>query len=186
MFNHVVKAHGLDPSAIQMVAIGTAASAAAALERGMVDLGLIAGTTISILERRHPGLTYLMDTRTSEGTREQLGISEFPMSLLYAKSDWLDENADAALRVTRSIRRTTEWIRTHPPAEIREKLPESYRTDREADLEALRFTIPMLPEDGKIHPETVKAAWDVLATTNGETGPASLKLEDIYTNRFLQ
>jgi NitT/TauT family transport system substrate-binding protein len=146
-----------------------------------VDVGLIAGTTIPLLEKRHPGLTYVMDARTSEGTREQLGVSEFPMSLLYAKSDWLNENADTVFRVTRSIRRATEWIRTHSPAEIREKLPESYRTDREADLEALRFTIPMLPENGTIHPETVKAAWGVLATTNGKTGPASLKLEDTYT-----
>jgi NitT/TauT family transport system substrate-binding protein len=185
LFTHILIRHGLSPNDIQPIVVGSGAAHAAALERGIVDVGLPAGTTIPILEKRHPGLALLLDTRTAEGTRAQFGVDHLHLSVLYAKNEWLDRNPDAARKIARSIRRATEWIKSRAPAEVRAKLPQSIRTEDDVDTDAIRFTTSMLSEDGRLQSEIVKLDWGVLASFNLASQFVGRTMPDAYTNRFL-
>ena len=187
LLNYLLVQHGLTPGDIQPINVGTAASHASALERGMVDVGVAAGTTISILTHRHPGLQILVDTRTKESLREHFGVEEFAFSVLFAKSEWLEAHADTARRLARAVGRATEWARQHSAEEVREKEPASLRTaDASVDNEAIRFTVPMLSSDGVIRPETAEVMLRVLSATDEASRFSRLDLRKTYTNQLLE
>lgn len=128
--------HGLKPEEVSVVGVGNGLSLASAMERGVVDVGLGAGLTIGYLERRHPGLTYLFDTRTAVATKTALGTEEVPFYILCARTDWLKTQPQTARRLATATRCAFTWIQNHTAQQIRKILPDSTQSpDAESDYE---------------------------------------------------
>jgi NitT/TauT family transport system substrate-binding protein len=162
LLNYALQRHGLHPEDISAISIGPSVTQVPSLERGIVDAVLAQGTTITYLQRRHPDLRILFDTRTPELTQAALGVEEVPQSVLIALESWLSSNPDTARRLAGASQCALSWIQGHTPEEIRQILPGSCRSpDAPADLDALASSQRMLSRTGTITPELHAAAVQV-------------------------
>jgi NitT/TauT family transport system substrate-binding protein len=180
VLNQVLRRHGMQPEDVHIITLGPPANQVASVERGLVDVMLAPPTTISVLQRRHPNLLALIDTRTPGLTKEALGVEELPASVLAVNEGWLRSNSDTARRLAGALQDALAWIQDHTPEEIREALPASCRSpDAAADLDAILSEKGMLSKEVRMTPELHEAAVRVSGIVNGA------RLEQAYTNEFL-
>src|SRR5206468_10936479 len=106
LLTYILQRNGLAGDAVSVTAIGSAATAIAALEHGKVDVGMVADPAFTLVHRRNPGVRVLADLRTAEGVQAALGAHAYPASVLYAKGDWIRANHDTTERLARAITRT--------------------------------------------------------------------------------
>lgn len=160
----VVRRAGLQPGDVTPVAIGTAARAVAAMERGVVDVGVVTDFTIRYLEKKNGPLRLLADTRTREGVRALHGVEAFPGTVLMAQTAWLDANRAAARNTAEAVWKAVEWMRQHPAEELVARMPaEHYGGDREAYLAANAGALPLLSRAKGISADGHRAAAEFLA-----------------------
>jgi NitT/TauT family transport system substrate-binding protein len=148
-------------------------------------VGIAYGTTVSLIQKRHPGVRVLFDLRSAEDRNKFLGFDEIAHSVLITRGDWIRDNAEIAGKLARATVRASEWARTHSPEEIRARLPESLRTEQaDVDADAIRWTVQMLSPDGRFRPEHLDAALRILSASGpGEAG--RVEPSSVYTNEFV-
>ena len=79
---------------------------------------------------------------------------EYPGGALYSTAAWVASHEKEAQALTNAIVNTLAWIHSHSPEEIMAKMPpEIVGKNKELYLAALKNTIPMYSETGKMDPE---------------------------------
>src|ERR1700681_1051558 len=115
------------------------ATAVGAVTHNKVDAAVMTDPALAIVRKQMPGLHILADTRTADGLKAALGVDNYPSAVLYSKTEWVEKNRDTAQALAGVIVKTLSWMRSHTPAEIREKMPATFRTeDAATDVEVLR------------------------------------------------
>jgi NitT/TauT family transport system substrate-binding protein len=186
LLTYILQRHGLAPDAVSITAIGSAATALAALEHGKVDVGMVAEPAFTLVRRRNPGVRVLADLRTADGVNAALGTHAYPASVLYAKGDWIRANRDTTARLARAITRTLAWMQTHTPQEIADKTPKTFRGEDDAlYVEALRSSMPMFSPDGFMAAEGAEAVRILLASSMEHVRTATIDVSKTYTNEFI-
>ena len=184
--NYYLAAHGVLPSEFRTVGIGLGASAFAAIESGRINAASVSGGDHLHLLRRHPAMRILADASTPGGMLETYGDSAFAGNALSAKQEWLVRNPDTARRLARALKRTLRWIASHTPEEIRERLPESFRSqDKEMDLAVIRWGCAMYTADGAMPKGAPEAMKRYLDATVDNVRNAKIDLGATWTNEFL-
>jgi NitT/TauT family transport system substrate-binding protein len=184
--NYLLATHGLKAADVSTAAIGMAATAVGAMTHGKVDAAIMTDPSLAIVLKQRPMTRLLADTRTAEGVRVIFGADQYPSAVLYSTAPWLERHSQEARRLARALTRTLDWMRTHPPEQIRARMPERFRTeDVEADLESLRTYQAMLSPDGKLTPESVEIVRKVLSLTLDNVRTANIDLGKTYTNEFI-
>ena len=183
---YILKKNGVDPNSVGVIGIGLGATAVAAMEQGSVEAAIMLDPAITQLKGRNKDLRVLVDTRTQKDTLEVFG-GEYPGGALYTKADWIEKNPKAAQALTTAIVNTLKWIHTHTPEEIMAKMPpELIGADKALYLEALKNTIPMFSENGRMDPKGAKAVLDVFSQSNPDVAKANVDLSKTYTNKFVE
>jgi NitT/TauT family transport system substrate-binding protein len=186
LLTYILQRNGLAADAVSITAIGSAATAIAALEHGKVDVGMVADPALTLVRRRNPGVRVLADLRTAEGVNAALGTHAYPASVLYAKGDWIRANRDTTERLARAITRTLTWMHTHTPQEIADKTPKTFRGEDDAlYVEALRASMPMFSPDGVMAAEGAEAVRTLLAGSMEKVRTATIDVSKTYTNEFI-
>ena len=186
LLTSMLQRHGVAPDAVSITAIGSAATAIAALERGKVDVGMIADPAFTLIHRRNPGVRVLADLRTAEGVNAALGAHAYPASVLYAKGEWIRANRDTTERLARAITRTLAWMQTHTPQEIAGKTPATFRGEDDAIyVEALQASMPMFSPDGLMAADGAEAVRSLLAGSMEKVRGATIDVSKTYTNEFI-
>jgi NitT/TauT family transport system substrate-binding protein len=179
--NYVLTVAGVNPADVSVANIGVNATAAAALEHGRVDAGVLFGTAITVYLTRQPDAVVLADTRKLEGLRAVFHVDEYPASCLLARREWLDQNPDTAKRMARAVLRSLTWIRGHSAEEVLARIPAEFQIgDAAAELAAIRLAQPVYSVDGRINKESAEAV-------RGIVGLRSAKIDvwSTFTNGFL-
>jgi len=172
---------------VSVTSIGLGPSSEAAWERGHVDAAVLSGNALTLAQRRFPKLTILVDTRTPEGTKALFGSDVYPAYTMLAPTTWLRENPATAHKLASAVKRAVDWIREHSPEEVRARMPAQRRSpDVEADLEALRATIPMLSAEGTISAEGVEVVKKTLALSMEKVRTTPIDLSQAFTNEFIR
>jgi NitT/TauT family transport system substrate-binding protein len=183
---YILQREGVAPDAISVVAIGTAATAIAAVEHGKVDAGMMADPAFTMLQRRTTGTRVLADLRTGAGVKAAMGTDSYPASVLYSKADWIRSHHDVTVRLARAIRRTLEWMHTHSPEEIAAKTPPSFRGEDQAlYVEALKNSMPMFSPDGVMPADGPEVVRRLLAGSVEKVRNAQIDLSKTYSNAFV-
>jgi NitT/TauT family transport system substrate-binding protein len=183
LLNHLLATHGLQPSDVSVAAIGMASTAVAAATRPSVEAAVMTDPSLAIAMKRSPSIRILADTRTADGVRSVFGVDAYPASVLYSTGAWLNAHPRDASRLARALRKTLDWMRTHTPEELFEKLPASFRTgDRAGDVAGLRSLQEMLSRDGKMDPAAPPVVRKVLGATIGAIRTADIDLSKTYSN----
>jgi NitT/TauT family transport system substrate-binding protein len=171
---------------VSVTAIGSAATAIAALERGKVDAGWMADPSFTLVSRRNPAVRVLADLRTGPGVKEAFGTAMYPGSVLYSQAGWVRSNGDIARRLARAMQRTLAWMHSHSAADIAMKTPKALRGDDDGlYVDALKNSMPMFSTDGRMTPDGAAAVRSLLEGSMQKVRQSRIDLSKTYTNDLL-
>lgn len=186
LLTYLLQRHGVAPDSVSITAIGSAATAIAAVERGKVDAGMMADPAFTLLTQRTPHVRVLADLRSADGVKQAFQTSSYPASVLYAPSDWIQTHRDLTARLARAMVATLAWMQTHTPSQIAEQTPQSFRGDDEATyIEAVKNSMPMFSPDGVMDPAGAEEVHQLLAQSMDKVRAAHIDLAQTYTNDFV-
>jgi len=182
----ILKKNGVDPNGVGVIGVGLGASAVAAMEQGSVDAAIMLDPAVTLLGGRNKDLKILVDTRTQKDTIEVFG-GEYPGGALYTKAEWIEKNPKAAQGLVTAIVNTLKWIHSHTPEEIMAKMPdELVGGDKALYLAALKNTLPMYSETGRMDPKGAQAVLAVFSQSSPDVAKANIDLSKTYTNQFVE
>jgi NitT/TauT family transport system substrate-binding protein len=182
---YLLKKNGLDPSSAAVIGVGLGATAVAAMEQGQIDAAVMLDPSVTVLQGSHPDLRILSDTRTQKDTLSTFG-GEYPGGALYSTTAWVAAHEKEVQALTNAIVSTLSWIHSHSPEEIMAKMPdETVGKNKELYLAALKNTIPMYSETGKMDPKGADAVLAVFSEGSPEVAKANIDVAKTFTNKFV-
>ncbi|HXZ22988.1 MAG TPA: ABC transporter substrate-binding protein [Pseudolabrys sp.] len=182
---YLLSKNGVDPNSVGVIGVGLGATAVAAMEQGQIDAAVMLDPSVTVLQGRNKDLKILSDTRTQKDTLAVFG-GEYPGGSLYTKADWIESHQKEVQGLTNAIVATLRWIHSHTPEEIMEKMPpEMVGKDKDLYLAALKNTIPMYSETGRMDPKGASAVLAVFSQSSPEVAKANIDLSKTYTNTFV-
>jgi NitT/TauT family transport system substrate-binding protein len=183
---YLLKKNGLDPSSAAVIGVGLGATAVAAMEQGQIDAAVMLDPSVTVLQGSHPDLRILSDTRTQKDTLATFG-GEYPGGALYATAAWVTSHEKEAQALTNAIVGTLAWIHSHSQEEIMAKMPdEMVGKNKELYLAALKNTIPMYSETGKMDPKGADAVLAVFSEGSPDVAKANIDVGKTFTNKFVE
>jgi len=183
---YLLSKNGMDPTSASVVGIGLDATAVAAMEHGRVNAAVMLDPAATLLQNKFKDFKILADVRTQKDTLDIFG-GEYPGGALYTRADWIAKNEATVQKLTNAILATLKWIHSHTPEEIMAKMPEDLvGADKALYLAALKNTIPMYSETGKMDPKGAQAVLAVFSQSVPEIAKANIDLSKTYTNRFVE
>ena len=186
LLTYLLQRHGVPPDSVSITAIGSAATAIAAVERGKVDAGMMADPAFTLMALRTRGLRVLADLRSADGVKQAFGTDTYPASVLYAPADWIAAHRDTTARLARAMVKTLRWMHTHTPEAIAHRTPKAFRGDDDTlYVEAVSNSMPMFSPDGVMDPAGADAVYRLLAQSMEKVRNARIDLSQTYTNDFV-
>jgi NitT/TauT family transport system substrate-binding protein len=122
--NNVLARAGMSPDDVSVIGVGTGASAVAALRRGDVEALVHLDPVIEELVSAGAARV-VIDTRTEADARAVYG-GAYPAACLYARAEWLADNAEAASALAKAQVRALHWLASASAKDIRAVLPEAF------------------------------------------------------------
>jgi NitT/TauT family transport system substrate-binding protein len=139
-----------------------------------------------VLQGSHPDLRILSDTRTQKDTLDVFG-GEYPGGALYSTTAWISGHDKEVLALTHAILNTLAWIHAHSPEDIMAKMPpEMVGKNKELYLAALKNTIPMYSETGRMDPKGADAVLAVFSESSPEVAKANVDVLKTWTNKYVE
>ncbi len=182
---YLLKKNGLDPQGTSVIGVGLGATAVAAMEQGQIDAAVMLDPSVTVLQGSHPDLRILSDTRTQKDTLAVFG-GEYPGGALYSTATWVKSHEKETQALTNAIVSTLSWIHSHSPEEIMAKMPEEMvGKNKELYLAALKNTIPMYSETGKMDPKGADAVLAVFSEGSPVVAKANVDVSKTFTNKFV-
>ncbi|HLI99565.1 MAG TPA: ABC transporter substrate-binding protein [Bradyrhizobium sp.] len=182
---YLLKKNGIDPSSVAVIGVGLGATAVAAMEQGQIDAAVMLDPSVTVLQGNHPDLRILSDTRTAKDTLEVFA-GEYPGGALYSTAAWVAGHDKEVASLTNAILNTLSWIRVHSAEEIMAKMPpEIVGKNTALYLAALKNTIPMYSENGRMDPKGADAVLAVFSESSPEVAKANIDVTKTYTNKFV-
>ncbi len=182
----LLKKNGLDPTSAAVIGVGLGATAVAAMEQGQIDAAVMLDPSVTVLQGKHPDLRILSDTRSQKDTLAVFG-GEYPGGALYSTAAWVAAHEKETQALTQAIVNTLSWIHAHTPEDIMAKMPEELvGKDKALYLAALKNTIPMYSETGKMDPKGADAVLAVFSESSPDVAKANIDLSKTFTNKFVE
>ena len=182
---YVLKKNGVDPNAVAVIGVGIDQTAVVAMEQGTVDAAVMLDPATTVLQTRAKDVRILSDTRTQKDTLAVFG-GDYPGGALYAKADWVAKHEKEAQALAGAIVATLKWIHSHSPEEIMAKMPDDLvGADKAAYLAALKNTIPMYSQTGRMDPKGAEAVLAVFSQSVPDIAKANIDVTKTYTNKFV-
>src|ERR1700722_6688902 len=183
---YLLKKNGVDASGVAVIGVGLGATAVAAMEQGQIDAAVMLDPSVTVLQGSHPDLRILSDTRTQKDTLDVFG-GEYPGGALYSTAAWIAGHDKGIQALTNAILNTLAWIHAHSPEDIMAKMPpEMVGKNKELYLAALKSTIPMFSETGRMDPKGADAVLAVFSESSPEVAKANVDVLKTYTNKFVE
>ena len=183
---YLLAKNGVDPNSVGVIGVGLGATAVAAMEQGQIDAAVMLDPAVTILKTKYSDLKILSDTRSQKDTLAVFG-GEYPGGALYTRADWVAGHEKEVQAMTNAIVATLKWIHSHTAEEIADKMPpELVGKDKATYVAALKNTIPMYSNDGKMDPKGAQAVLDVFSQSSAEVKNAHIDLSKTFTNAFAE
>ena len=182
---YILKKNGVDPNSVGVIGVGLGASAIAAMEQGQVEAAIMLDPAVTVLQSRDKDLKILSDTRSQKDTLAVFG-GEYPGGALYTKAEWIAAHPKEVQAMTNAIISTLKWIHSHTPEEIADKMPAEYvGKDKALYIAALKNTMAMYSETGRMDPKGAEAVLAVFSQSSPEIANAKIDLSKTYTNTYV-
>lgn len=170
---------------VTFVGTGTAASALAALRKGLVHALCHADPVLTILELRGEA-RLLADARTLKGSAEIFGGS-MPGACLFAPQAFGQRQPAQAQALANALVHALKWLQTAGPADLMRVVPQSFLLgDRGAYLAAFHKVRETMSPDGLMPSDGPATALRAVARLQPEVSPARVDLSKTYTNDWVR
>ena len=177
--------NGVDPNSVAVIGVGLGGSAVAAMEQGEIDAAVMLDPAVTVLKNKYSDLKILSDTRSQKDTLAVFG-GEYPGGALYTKADWIASHEKEVQGMTNAIVSTLKWIHSHTPEEIADKMPAEFvGKDKALYVAALKNTLPMYSQTGRMDPKGAQAVLAVFSQSSPEVAKANIDLSKTYTNKYV-
>ena len=182
---YLLKKNGVDPTSVAVIGVGLGGTAVAAMEQGEIDAAVMLDPSVTVLQGGHSDLRIFSDTRTAKDTLAVFG-GEYPGGALYSTAAWIAGHDKEVQALTGAILNTLDWIHGHSAEEIMAKMPPNMVGKNTAlYLAALKNTIPMYSETGKMDPKGADAVLAVFSESSPDVAKANIDVTKTYTNAFV-
>jgi NitT/TauT family transport system substrate-binding protein len=182
---YILSKNGVDPNSIGVIGVGLGATAIASMEQGQIDAAIMLDPAVTVLQGNHKDLKILADTRSQKDTLAVFG-GEYPGGALYAQADWIKAHDKEVQAMATAIVSTLKWIHSHTAEEITEKMPpELVGKDKAGYIAALKNTMPMYSETGRMDPKGAAAVLAVFSQSSPDVAKANIDLSKTYTNDYV-
>jgi len=182
----ILSKNGIDPNSVGVIGVGLGATAIAAMEQGQVDAAIMLDPAVTVLAGTHKDLKILSDTRSQKDTLAVFG-GEYPGGALYAQESWIKAHEKEVQGMTNAIVSTLKWIHSHTPEEIADKMPpELVGKDKALYVAALKNTLPMYSQSGRMDPKGASAVLAVFSQSSPAVAKANIDLSKTYTNKYVE
>jgi NitT/TauT family transport system substrate-binding protein len=182
---YLLKKNGVDPSGVAVIGVGLGGTSVAAMEQGQIDAAVMLDPSVTVLQGSHPDLRILSDTRTAKDTFDVFG-GEYPGGALYSTAAWVAGHDKEVQALTDAMLGTLAWIHAHSAEEIMAKMPpEMVGKNKELYLAALKNTIPMYSQTGKMDPKGADAVLTMFSESSPEVAKANIDVTKTWTNTFV-
>ncbi|WP_427018197.1 ABC transporter substrate-binding protein [Pseudarthrobacter sp. P1] len=175
---------GLSKNDYHTLAVGSGATAIAAIQRASADCVMTTQPTVGALESKNLAYT-AVDLATSDGAKAALG-GESPAAGLLAQADWVKTHEDEAQKVVNALVDTMHWINSHSAAEIADKLPASYvqnnTISKDQYVSALNQDKGQFLPDGIMPAGGPKVIFDMEKTIGVDT--SKVTISNTFTNKY--
>jgi NitT/TauT family transport system substrate-binding protein len=183
---YLLKKNGVDPASVAVIGVGLGATSVAAMEQGQIDAAVMLDPSVTVLQGSHPDLRILSDTRTQKDTLDLFG-GEYPGGALYSTTAWISGHDREVQALTNAILSTLAWIHSHSPEEVMAKMPaEMVGKNKELYLAALKNTIPMYSQTGRMDPKGADAVLTMFSESSPEVAKANVDVLKTYTTKFVE
>ena len=183
---YLLSKNGVDPNSVGVIGVGLGGSAVAAMEQGQIDAAVMLDPAVTILKNQFGDLKILSDTRSQKDTLAVFG-GEYPGGALYTKAEWIAGHEKEVQGMTNAIVATLKWIHSHTPEEIADKMPpELVGKDKAQYIAALKNTLPMYSETGRMDPKGAQAVLAVFSQSSPAVAKANIDLSKTYTNKYVE
>jgi NitT/TauT family transport system substrate-binding protein len=183
---YILSKNGVDPNSVGVIGVGLGGSAVAAMEQGTIDAAIMLDPAVTVLVNKYKDLKILSDTRSQKDTLSVFG-GEYPGGALYTKAEWIAAHPKEVQAMTNAIVATLKWIHSHTPEDIANKMPaEMVGKDKSLYIAALKNTMPMFSETGKMDPKGASAVLAVFSQSVPAIAKANIDLSKTYTNKFVE
>jgi sulfonate transport system substrate-binding protein len=182
---YMLSKNGVDPNSVGVIGVGLGATAVAAMEQGTIDAAIMLDPAVTILQGKNKDLKLLSDTRSQKDTLAVFG-GEYPGGALYTRAEWIASHEKEVQAMTNAIIATLKWIHSHTPEEIADKMPANLvGPDKAQYIAALKNTMPMYSETGRMDPKGAAAVLAVFSQSSPEVAKANIDLSKTYTNKYV-
>ena len=182
---YMLSKNGVDPNSVGVIGVGLGATAIAAMEQGTIDAAIMLDPAVTILQAHDKQLKILSDTRSQKDTLAVFG-GEYPGGALYTRAEWIATHEKEVQAMTNAIVATLKWIHSHTPEEIADKMPANLvGKDKAQYIAALKNTLPMYSETGRMDPKGAQAVLDVFSQSSPEVAAAWERASKTYTNKYV-
>jgi NitT/TauT family transport system substrate-binding protein len=181
----LLKKNGVDATGVAVIGVGLGATAVAAMQQGQIDAAVMLDPAVTVLQGSHADLRILSDTRTEKDNQAVFG-GDYPGGSLYSTTAWVAAHEKEVQALTNAIVNTLKWIHSHSPEDIMAKMPaEMVGKDKALYLAALKNTIPMYSETGRMDPKGAEAVLAVFSESSPEVAKANIDVTKTYTNKYV-
>ena len=182
---YLLSKNGVDPNSVAVIGVGLGATAVAAMEQGQIDAAVMLDPSVTILANKFKDLTILSDTRSQKDTLSVFG-GEYPGGALYTRADWIAGHEKEVQAMTNAILATLKWIHSHTPEGIADKMPPNFvGKDKALYVAALKNTLAMYSENGRMDPKGAQAVLNVFSQSSPAVKNANIDLSKTYTNKYV-
>ena len=155
------------------------------MEQGTIDAAIMLDPAVTVLAGQFKDLKILSDTRSQKDTLAVFG-GEYPGGALYARTEWIAGHEKEVQGMTNAIVSTLKWIHSHTPEEIADKMPAEFvGKDKALYVAALKNTLPMYSQTGRMDPKGAQAVLDVFSQSSPAVRNANIDLSKTYTNTYV-
>lgn len=182
---YLLSKNGVDSNSVAVIGVGLGGSAIAAMEQGQIDAAVMLDPAVTVLAGQFKDLRILSDTRSQKDTLAVFG-GEYPGGALYAQGDWIKAHQKEVQAMTNAIVSTLKWIHSHSAEEIADKMPpELIGKDKPGYIAALKNTMPMYSETGRMDPKGAAAVLAVFSQSSPAVAKANIDVSKTFTNAYV-
>jgi NitT/TauT family transport system substrate-binding protein len=181
---YLLSQNGMNPDSAAVIGVGLGASAVAAMEQGEIDAAVMLDPAVTILANKYKDLRILSDTRSENDTLAVFG-GQYPGGALYTKAEWIASHEKEVQGMTNAIVNTLKWIHSHTAEEIAAKMPPEFTKDKALYTAALKNTMAMYSDTGRMDPKGAAAVLAVFSKSSPAVAKANIDLSTTYTNKFV-
>ncbi|MBA4544221.1 MULTISPECIES: ABC transporter substrate-binding protein [Thermoactinomyces] len=183
--NYLVVKGGYTSKDYIPVPVGAGNTLIASMQQGRIGLAVTTEPTVSLLQAKHLAVP-LVDMSTPGGTRQAIG-GDYPAACLYLRSDYIKSHPETVQKLVNAFSKTLNYMQTHKPEEIASRLPKAYYAgDKQMYVSALSRSMSMFSPDGKMPEDGPAKVYEVLSAFKPKLKQAHVKLEETYTNEFVE